>query len=72
MPWECGECNAREDVNAACHHCGKPLCKPDQVWIADFVFSDEPGEIGRQAAHCRPCLRQHHLPIDVHLSRDTR
>jgi hypothetical protein len=72
MPWECGECNAREDVNAACHHCGKPLCKADQVWIADFVFSDEPGEIGRQAAHCRPCLRQYHLLIDVHLSRDTR
>ncbi len=40
MSWECGECNAREDrhtrIDAVCHHCGKPLCREDQIWIADF------------------------------------
>ena len=46
MAWECGECNNRKDIDAVCHHCGKPLCGEDQVWIADFVFADETGAIG--------------------------
>ena len=64
MAWECGECNAREDrhtrIYAVCHHCGKPLCREDQVRIVDFVFADEPGPVGRIAVHCRPCMRRHH------------
>jgi hypothetical protein len=64
MAWECGECNAREDrhtrIDAVCHHCGKPLCREDQVRIIDFVFADEPGLLGREAVHCRPCIRRHH------------
>jgi hypothetical protein len=75
MAWECGECNAREDkhtrIHAVCHHCGKPLCREDQVWIVDFVFADEPGPIGQEAVHCRPCMRRHH-PMDLHLSRKSQ
>ena len=75
MPWECGECNAKENkktrVDAVCHHCGKPLCRDDRVLIADFVFASESGAIGREAVHCRPCRRQHH-PTDVSLRRERR
>ena len=74
MPWECGECNAREDpkdrqtrIDAVCHHCGKPLCRDDQIWIADFVFAEGHGAIGREAAHCRSCRRRHHM-TDLPLS----
>lgn len=75
MPWECGECNVREDsrtrIDAICHHCGKPLCHGDQVRIPDPAFADEPGPIGRDAVHCRPCMQRHH-GIDLHLSRKRR
>ena len=69
MPWECAECNAREDqhtrIDAVCHHCGKPLCRGDRVEIADLNFA---GASGQAAVHCRPCKLRFHA-ADLSLGR---
>ncbi len=71
MAWECSDCNAREDgdgkvvVDAVCHHCGKPLCRPHQLAVIDdaFATTDSDGLIpeDRIAIHCDSCRRTHHL-----------
>lgn len=72
MAWECAECNSKETaklkVDAVCHHCGKPLCRKDQVKIADYAFS-RGGEIATMAVHCKSCRRKHHR-ASVALPRD--
>jgi hypothetical protein len=38
VAWECAECNVddrQNRIDGVCHHCGKPLCRHDQVLIAD-------------------------------------
>jgi hypothetical protein len=71
VSWECAECNASEGsevrVDGVCHHCGKPLCRGDQVQIIDFVFAGGSGDLGQMAVHCRPCRNDHHLATDVSL-----
>lgn len=63
MSWECIECNVedrRNRINGVCHHCGKPLCRNDQVLIADDAFVTFSGGASLVAVHCRTCKRQHH------------
>lgn len=73
MTWECAECNAEDDrqnrVNGVCHHCGKPLCRHDQVLIADDAFATSSGGASQVAVHCRTCRRKHHL-AGVSLERE--
>jgi hypothetical protein len=64
MTWECIECNVedqRSRIDGVCHHCGKPLCRNDQVLIADDAFATFSGVASQVAVHCRACKRQHHL-----------
>lgn len=64
MTWECAECNVddrQNRIDGLCHHCGKPLCRNDQVLIADDAFTSFPGEADQAAVHCRTCAGQHHL-----------
>jgi len=64
MSWECGECGRREDppvrVDAACHHCGKLLCRDDRIEIVDIAFASTHGQLGLAATHCGGCRRQYH------------
>ena len=63
MNWECAECNVQDRksrIDGICHHCGKPLCRDDQVLIADDAFASLSGEASWEAVHCRACWRQHH------------
>jgi hypothetical protein len=63
VTWECAECNAQDrkaKVLGVCHHCGKPLCRDDQVLIPDGAFAPSAGEASQVAVHCRACQRQHH------------
>jgi hypothetical protein len=74
MTWECAECNAEERpkrIDGVCHHCGKPLCRSDQVLIPDNAFSASSGESSQVAVHCRACRRQHH-PGSVSLDKEQR
>jgi hypothetical protein len=79
MSWTCGECRRthgeREtgnggpeievEVNALCHHCGKPLCNREtdsgscQFWVPDDAFSIEDDSLP-VACHCRECAETHH------------
>lgn len=62
MAWECAECgisHRQGRIDGACHHCGKTLCRNDQVLIADEAFAAGPGEASQAAVHCRACRRQH-------------
>jgi hypothetical protein len=60
MAWECAECNSKESggkkIDAVCHHCGKPLCREDQVEILDNAFSGA----APTAIHCDSCRRKYH------------
>ncbi len=70
--WECIECNAEEPptpIDAVCHHCGKPLCRKDQIVIADDAFATFLGEAGR-AVHCRACRRRHHRLPGIPLNKE--
>jgi hypothetical protein len=73
MSWHCAECHAPEDsvnrVDAVCHHCGKPLCRQDQVLIPDEAFAPASGPSDRNAVHCRPCHRQFHPMAFIKLDR---
>jgi hypothetical protein len=63
VTWECAECNVEDGQNkidGVCHHCGKPLCRNDQVLIADDAFDASSGEASQVAVHCRECRKQHH------------
>ena len=74
MAWECAECNVQDRKNridGVCHHCGKPLCRTDQVLIPDDAFAALSGEASGAAVHCRACRRQHH-PRAVSLGRERR
>jgi hypothetical protein len=59
MAWECAECNAKESaasqIDAVCHHCGKPLCRDDQLRIVDNAFS-----AAAIAVHCAACKARYH------------
>lgn len=76
MAWECAECSSREtddgdvNINAVCHHCGKPLCRRDRVEFIDSAFSLEYGVTGRAAFHCRRCRRRHHRSLAALMERD--
>jgi hypothetical protein len=64
VTWECAECNVEDRQNridGVCHHCSKPLCRKDQVLIADDAFDASSGGGSQVAVHCRACRRQHHL-----------
>ncbi len=64
VTWECIECNVddrQNRIDGVCHHCGKPLCRNDQVLIADDAFATLSGAASQVAVHCRACRRQHHL-----------
>jgi 5-methylcytosine-specific restriction endonuclease McrA len=69
VTWECAECNRQSRIDGVCHHCGKPLCRSDQVLIADDAFAASSGEASKVAVHCRACRRQHH-PAGVPLGRE--
>jgi hypothetical protein len=74
MTWECAECNVEDRQNridAICHHCGKPLCRNDQVLIPDNAFAASSGEASQVAVHCRTCRRQHH-PGSLSLAKERR
>ena len=64
MSWECAECHVPEapenQIDAVCHHCGKPLCRDDRVLHVDEVFAARRGEVGAAAVHCRACKREYH------------
>jgi hypothetical protein len=63
VTFECAECNVEDGQNridGVCHHCGKPLCRKDQVLIADDAFAASPDGASRVAVHCQTCRRQHH------------
>ncbi|MEU5260487.1 hypothetical protein [Amycolatopsis sp. NPDC021455] len=78
MAWECSDCSEREDdqdgvvIDAVCHHCGKPLCRKDQMVVAlDDAFAPArltdvvpPEGFGVApagfAVHCKSCLTAHH------------
>ena len=63
MAWECAECGVNQrqsQIDGVCHHCGKPLCRDDQVLIPDDAFSTSSGEASQAAVHCRACRREHH------------
>jgi hypothetical protein len=73
MAWECAECGGggrQHRIDGVCHHCGKPLCRDDQVLIADDAFAAAPGEASQAAVHCRACRRQHHRLAGVPLRRE--
>jgi len=64
VSWECADCNTEDRksrINGVCHHCGKPLCRSDQVLIADDAFATVLGGASQAAVHCRDCRRKHHL-----------
>lgn len=71
MTWECADCNRQIKIDGVCHHCGKPLCRSDQVLIADDAFAATSGEASNEAVHCRACRRQHH-PAAVQLGSERR
>lgn len=74
MTWECAECNVADrlgPIDGICHHCGKPLCRDDQVLIADDAFAAFAGAANQVAVHCRTCKREHH-PAGVPLGRERR
>lgn len=74
MTWECAECNVddrQNGIDGVCHHCGKPLCRSDQVLIPDEAFAASPGEASQLAVHCRACRRQHHS-VGARLGRKRR
>lgn len=74
MSWECAECSVQDRksrIAGVCHHCGKPLCRDDQVLIPDDAFAAMSGEADQVAVHCRACWRQHH-PTAVTLGRESR
>jgi len=59
--WECAECNAPDkEIDALCHHCGKPLCRDDRVIVIDDAFAGMRGQRGQDAVHCRACRRKYH------------
>jgi hypothetical protein len=62
--WHCAECHASEDgataVDAVCHHCGKPLCRRDQVLIPDEAFATLSAMADAVAVHCRSCRHEFH------------
>jgi len=74
--WECGECGLVEghrmegtdevvQIDAVCHHCGKPLCREDQHFITDDAFSRKSPVDLPQACHCSACRRRHGYPRAV-------
>ena len=74
MTWDCAECNVddrQNRIDGVCHHCGKPLCRHDQVLIADDAFATFSGEANQIAVHCKACRRHHH-PRGVPLGRERR
>lgn len=74
MTWECAECNAQDrknPIDGVCHHCGKPLCRKDQVLILDDAFAALSGDARQEAVHCRGCRRQYH-PVAVSLVKERR
>ncbi len=74
MTWECVECNVEDRQNridGVCHHCGKPLCRHDQVLIADDAFTASSDGASRVAVHCRACRKRHH-PAAIPLRRERR
>jgi hypothetical protein len=77
VTWECTECNVddrQNPIDGICHHCGKPLCRYDQVLIADdafAAFAAFAGEANQVAVHCKACRREHH-PAGVPLGRERR
>jgi hypothetical protein len=74
VTWECVECNVEDRQNridGVCHHCGKPLCRNDQVLIPDDAFSTFSGEASQVAVHCRACRRRYH-PGSVSLGKGSR
>jgi hypothetical protein len=66
MTWKCADCNAVETgqyetaIDVVCHHCGKPLCAEDRIWIADDAFHAEPRTGLPVAAHCKGCRQANH------------
>jgi hypothetical protein len=64
VTWECIECNAEDRrnfrIDGVCHHCGKPLCRDDQVLIADDAFATSSEGASQVAVHCRTCRRRYH------------
>jgi hypothetical protein len=66
MTWKCADCNAVEteqhgtSIDAVCHHCGKPLCAEDRIWIADGAFHAELRAALPAAAHCKGCRQANH------------
>jgi hypothetical protein len=79
MTWECAECDVAERrdtdrtsrIDGVCHHCGKPLCRKDQVLIADDAFAAAPGEASQEAVHCQECSRLRHS-THISLGRERR
>jgi hypothetical protein len=70
MIWECGNCSQPESrqlvIDAACHHCGTPLCREDQYLLRDSAFSGFIASHDRRAVHCKPCRDEYH-PVPIRL-----
>jgi hypothetical protein len=62
MALECANCGSTENVDAVCHHCGKPLCgdlENCRCEIEDSAFGSTPVS-PVVAFHCRECWQVHH------------
>jgi len=69
MQWECAECGAAEGqlldggtrvaIDAACHHCGKPLCQKHRIVIDDPALAPTLTS-ARAVYHCAACKKQFH------------
>jgi hypothetical protein len=62
MVLECANCGSTENVDAVCHHCGKPLCSDLEncrFEIEDSAF-DSTTTSPVVAVHCRECWQTFH------------
>jgi hypothetical protein len=64
MAWECSYCGEKEKGRnrmAACHHCGRLVCRRHRAAIPDGAFSDGSGSsAARIAVHCAECRSTFH------------
>ena len=57
MTLRCAFCSKPDEVDAVCHHCGRPLCASDKCRFAKEPDGDFSGRV--KAYHCRDCIKQH-------------
>ena len=51
MTLRCAFCSKPDEVDAVCHHCGRPLCASDKCRFAKEPDGDFSGRV--KAYHCR-------------------